>query len=399
MSEPRQDSNEGLMEGVVVKIGSAYGFIEVEGAEENYYFKNSWFQGHPPLKRGEAVTFKSKIYNGNLQAHFLRRADEGAEAPSDQALLPKDEHAFNWAYFGYMPNVLQELAGLALDEQWEFREGFRDPERPLPILHSYLRHTFGRLVLEKKILVDRDGAFAAFNTGLVDSRYENIYALFRRNDRDSHPWRLANFCIAGEDTAGQNLVRHFNPLPRPAHYFEKPADLYYDTRAGKPELSWRHCVIDRLDRYPREFLEDHWPPSFPKEDVVGMMTWEERKEYYREFGEAVERDQRVYRMIMNRVKDAVDLSIKRAAWNFKTAVPQYYPKVRRLQLLLPICLVSDERPDMALAVEKTEVGSYLGHTVLPLDWAYRNARLICRPDSDWLEPTRIAGIENDEDEA
>ncbi|MCH8297896.1 MAG: DUF3825 domain-containing protein [Chloroflexi bacterium] len=44
---------------------------------------------------------------------------------------------------------------------------------------------------------------------------------------------------------------------------------------------------------------------------------------------------------------------------------------------------------MALPVEKTISGNYLGHTVLPLDWAYKNARLICRPDSDWLVPETI----------
>jgi hypothetical protein len=102
---------------------------------------------------------------------------------------------------------------------------------------------------------------------------------------------------------------------------------------------------------------------------------------------------------MNRVKDAVDLSIKRVSWNFKTAIPQYYPRVRALQLLLPMCLVSDERVDMALAVEKTPSGSYLGHTALPLDWAYTNARLICRPDSDWLLPEEINEGIDEGDEA
>jgi Domain of unknown function (DUF3825) len=61
---------------------------------------------------------------------------------------------------------------------------------------------------------------------------------------------------------------------------------------------------------------------------------------------------------MNRVKDAIDLSIKRAQWNFKTAIPTDYPRVRKLQLLLPVCLLSDE-VDMALAVEKTQSSSYL----------------------------------------
>jgi uncharacterized protein DUF3825 len=60
-------------------------------------------------------------------------------------------------------------------------------------------------------------------------------------------------------------------------------------------------------------------------------------------------------------------------------------------------LVSDERVDLALAVEKTISGSYIGHTVLSLDWAYTNARLICRPDSDWLSPQDIMeGMEEEE---
>jgi hypothetical protein len=35
--------------------------------------------------------------------------------------------------------------------------------------------------------------------------------------------------------------------------------------------------------------------------------------------------------------------------------------------------------------------------MLPLDWAYKNARLVCRPDSDWLAPKEISP-EADEDE-
>ena len=66
---------------------------------------------------------------------------------------------------------------------------------------------------------------------------------------------------------------------------------------------------------------------------------------------------RTYRGIMNRLRDAVDLSIKRTGWSFKTAVPRYYPRVRKLQLLVPLCLETDEHVDMALAVERTESGS------------------------------------------
>jgi hypothetical protein len=311
---------------------------------------------------------------------------------------PTTDFLLGWAYLGYLPKTLSELAEMALEERWEFKNTVPDPERPLPILFSYLLHTFGRLVLEEKVPISSDASFAAFNTGLVDPRYEPIYALLQPNTDVRLPWRFSSFCIPGEEVDGQNLVRNFNPLPPLAHYFDQPADLLYDTRVGKPEIDWRHVVIDRIDRYPHEFLEDHWPPGFEMRDTTKMGD-DEKQTYWHSLGAAIEQDNRIYRAIMNRLRDAVDLSIKRTAWNFKTAVPQYYPRVRRLQLLLPICLLTDERADMALAVEKTPAGSYLGHTVLALDWAYKNARLICRPDSDWLDAKDIAEGESTDDNA
>jgi hypothetical protein len=197
--------------------------------------------------------------------------------------------------------------------------------------------------------------------------------------------------------AGQNLFRNFNPLPPAAHYFDNIVDLLYDVRNGEPKPDWYHVVIKRISRYPREFIEDHCPSGFVIQEKPeaaedhGML-------YYTELGHAIEKDDRTYRRILNRIKDAIDLSIKRVSWNFKTAIPQYYPSVQKLQLLLPICLVSDDQVDLALAVEKTDQGGYLGHTVLPLDWAYNNARLICRPDSDWLKPREIVKKEEQPDE-
>lgn len=390
--------------GTVGRVLGDYGFIASEELpDQDLYFKASWFRGSPPLREGERVTFVVKVFGANSQAHHIARADEPVEGrPADQRLpasrpLPSSEWLFEWAYLGYVPNVLAGLKGLALDERWNFKNTPPNSDHPFPILHSYLIHTFGRLVNEGKVLVNEGASLATFNTGLVDPRYEPIHALFVPNDDPRAPWQLAGFCIAGEGADGQNLVRHFAPLPSTAHYFDNQMDLLYDTRAGKPEVDWQHVIIERIDRYPTEFVNDHWPPSFRKEDTA-QMGEDDRRSYYRGLGDAIVQDSRTYRRIMNRVKDAIDLSIKRVQWNFKTAIPTYYPRVRKLQLLLPVCLLSDEQVDMALAVEKTASGSYLGHTVLPLDWAYKNARLVCRPDSDWLAPQDISAV-GDEDEA
>jgi hypothetical protein len=81
----------------------------------------------------------------------------------------------------------------------------------------------------------------------------------------------------------------------------------------------------------------------------------------------------------------------------KTAIPLYFPKTDSISLLLPIALVDDEVVDMALVTNKMNATTYYASTVLPLDMAYTNARLVCRPDSDWLS-TEIR-VESDEEEA
>ena len=47
-------------------------------------------------------------------------------------------------------------------------------------------------------------------------------------------------------------------------------------------------------------------------------------------------------------------------------------------------------------VELTQSGNYQGQTILPLREAYIDARLLCRPDSDWLD-TSAAAAAGEED--
>ena len=388
--------------GRVVRIGQEFGFIESEATQgESIYFRTSWFKGSPPLRTGDEVEFELVGPPGKPQARGLSRAVEDYSAdcvPVAERGMRTSDRLLDWAFMGHIPKTLNELAEIALDERWEFLNTPADPGRPHPILHSYLLQTFGKLSLERKVVVNAEKSMAAFNTGLVDARYEAIYAAFGPSTGGGTArWRLLGFCFAGEGQLGQNLVRHFNPLPQAAHYFDEPADVFYDTRQGEPEMDWNHVVIDRIQRYPPELLDDHWPSGIERVDTSAMSE-DESARYWIAVGEAIQADNRTYRRIMNRVRDAVELSLKRTSWNFKTAVPQYYPPIRKLQLLLPICLVEDERTDMALAVEKTPSGNYLGHTMLPLDWAYKNARLICRPDSDWLDVGEInEGAEDEGD--
>ncbi len=82
------------------------------------------------------------------------------------------------------------------------------------------------------------------------------------------------------------------------------------------------------------------------------------------------------------------LIIGKVKRNYELAIPQYYTDkqtgISKIQLLLPPFLQSKDIADLALVVDKGKY-SYVGKTILTLEWAYVNSRRIVRPDVDWLK--------------
>lgn len=251
---------------------------------------------------------------------------------------------------------LRELADRAQPEQWSF-----DPGQPFAILGNYLRYTFKRLVQEGKIEegIDSGGSkVAAFNTGLFTPNYESIYAFFEANrDPSRQPWVLKDFI-----TESDRRLSFFAAKPRVARYFDQPTELIYDPdRELIPNLD--HVLDENMDRYPEDL-----------------------------------RDNPHRRRMM--LQGAVAEAGKRAQMNYKVAVPQFYfgregAEPGRIQLLLPLCFDRPTRADLALVVEREE-RAYRAFTVLPLDRAYNNARLIARPESDWLPLDGVAATPSQE---
>lgn len=292
----------------------------------------------------------------------------------------------DWAYMGDYRIVVNNLKTMALKERWYYKT--QNITYPFPILSKYLVYTFFRLAKESgKIKVNEQ--FAAFNTGLVNNLYEPIFALFEKNRIEGkQKWYFHEFCISGVGKAGKILASNFNPLPERAQFFNNSSELIYDFTASEPQMNWNHIILDNVSRLPIEFLEDHKPTGFLFRETYTMDTLE-RNEYFESLAKAIESDSKKFRMIKNRFADSLSLALKRVQWNFKTAIPMYYPPMDKMSLLLPLSLTDDEVIDLALVAEKTKSGSYLGHTILPLAWAYSNARLITRPDSDWLIAEKI----------
>lgn len=326
-------------------------------------------------------------------------------APAFRQIVPDGSSwLFNWAFIHF--DRLKDLANLALPEKWYYGD---DPgQKPFDILYNYLAYTFKRLCLEEKIVISKDQQFAAFNTGLVDQKYEYIYCLFTPNTRSDagQYWYLVDFVVAGEDE-GKKLITYFNPLPERANYFEnKIENMLFDSSTGSLSCDYVHILTERTGRFPVDFLEDNCPEAFLVIDGISCSAFPtdmlpyDKKLYFKKLGEKIKDTPRILNRLKNRVQDAVNLAIKRTEWNYKTAIPMYYPARNKGSLLLPLTLVREDQVDLALVVERQPSGSYQGQTVLPLSLAYKNSRLVSRPDSDWLKPNLLSSNEwdNEEDE-
>jgi cold shock CspA family protein len=395
-----------------------WGFIIPDNGAADVHFRVSDVIGSNRPTRADAdcpVEFDLEEANGKRQAVRITLlaapalAATSAKPRSSPRQKSSPGHALsNWAFLPYDLPVTRHgrqygsafhlLAETALEERWFFGTE-ADPRQPYPILVNYLQYTFYRLTKEGKVV--EKAQWAAFNTGLVDRLYDPIYALFERNDRPERPWRFSDFCIPGKGPSGKRLTSEFAPLPEPAKYFSSNFDMLLDT-SQDIHSDYEHVIYDGIerDRFPAEFVMQHIPRGFDAEDYRDMPS-EQRKLYLSRLRAAVEADLQCTRGIKNRLEDAKTLAEKRTKWNFKTAIPQYYPKFDTMSLLLPLALVNDEVVDIALVVTRNPSGSYQGRTVLPLSWAYENARLVCRPDSDWLTPNQVSlettSIDDDDD--
>jgi hypothetical protein len=277
-----------------------------------------------------------------------------------------DTHMEQITSFAHIPASAEEdLRSLILRESW----GYIDEAKESALM-KYLRYTFLKVSREEQVLKAKE--YACFDTGLVDKLYRNVYMVFTKNRNPGmQPFYYAGFCVAGAKGLGKRIVELFNPLPQAAHYFNNPSDLLYYP-VNEPSVDWEHIIVDNVARLPQEFLSEELRIDVDKLPDSGGLQ------------DRLKSDHFTLRRITARLKESLEVALKRTRWNYKTAIPMYYPAKDKLTLLLPLSLMNEEKVDVALVVERMANGNFLGHTILSLKDAYSNARLIARPDSDWL---------------
>ncbi len=245
----------------------------------------------------------------------------------------------------------RDLAELAKDEDWNFRNSKTKGGSKFPILRSYLNYTFIRLQDERKIVLSKCENWACFNTGLQTDNDHDIYAIFKRNksveEKKGMNWNFQGY--SDDYDGGKELTRFRQPeLPPIATYITDARDLVFDTNC-KIVVNYKHLLEDNRDRLP---------------DILKKMP------------------DLTIRAIIEGQKTQLEGKVLR---NYKLAIPHWYRN--RIQLLLPLQVESKSGADLALVAEKDpHAPLYRIRTVLTIDMAYNNARLIARPDRDWLNP-------------
>lgn len=255
---------------------------------------------------------------------------------------------YDYMYWGDYNAQIQALAEKALPEKWSF-EGKNDNS----ILKNYLKYTFNKLQDENKVI--ETDTYCVFNTGLFSHYYVPIYIygeLNKNESEDSPKWFFKGF----KDKYELGNMDIENNFPERADYFSDPNRLVFNWHYDV-NINYKH-ILDDLNTSQR------LPDSIKNSD-----------------------------MPLETLKGVIDTAIQKVTANYKLAVPHYYQN--KIQLLVPLCFGKDKNPSVALVLNLMKNGYYQATTCLSMEMAYMDARLIAKPESNWLMAENIISTEKD----
>lgn len=244
---------------------------------------------------------------------------------------------------------LRILAETAEPEIWSFgKDKESDPYR---ILRNYFHFTYNRLSEENKISTSECGVYRCINTGLLTKYAQEIIALFSKSliiDENKKPWHFNGFFIETH----KNFTSRFSKIPHIANYSNNPADLIFD-RNLEIRVKKEHIIDENFERFESIGYDD--------KNVINAL-----------------------------MDSAITKLVKKLERNFKLALPFYYHNSenneKKIQLLVPMYFPNSVK--LAFVLNKLSSGSqeyYEAVTVIPVEWAYMNARTIVKPDEEWAK--------------
>lgn len=238
-------------------------------------------------------------------------------------------------------NKLKYLTHIAEDEKWYYHQ---KDGKTFSVIFHYIIHTFDRVFQQGKINVNKDEDICVFNTGLMNNQGDEIIGVFNKSNNydSSNPfsnyWHFSTF-LTENDRKFLNLSLD---KPEIATYFDNYNELYFDPNIDI-SLNFDHFYDDNYIRLPEE-----------------LKTL----------------DKSTARIVFN---GFLDHTIKKIKRNNRIPVPQFYRE--KIMFLIPVKILGTRT--VIIAVERLG-DRYVANTVLTMEMAYNCARLINKPESNWL---------------
>lgn len=254
---------------------------------------------------------------------------------------------------------LDDLKEATIPEPWEYKYK-KDDTFKNPILKSYLEYELDRLFYEHeslkypdRLIFNEDKNKVWFNTNLINKFGRDLTIV-------GTPIEILNKTYISELQINPSLKDKkdmkfdTSKTPEPPAFFKDLNEILFHCD-WEPDLddmkSLEHIIELRIDRFPPSYR------VLAKDTIAKLLI------------------------------DAIALARRIAQRNYKFIVPMYYPTQKRIQLLMPIYLGNaySSNPDIALVLTPDPVNKmYALETILSLDDAYQDARLIAKPEESWL---------------
>ncbi|MFA6830378.1 MAG: DUF3825 domain-containing protein [Bacilli bacterium] len=334
-------------------------------------------------REGERLLASVKVAANNCDYHYYVNFIGTDKEKPKEALR-------NQIFFDDFDDSVKKLADIAKHESW----GYCHSKDGFIILKIYLMYTFYRIDSQKKLKIDDQSGFASFNTGLVNENYEDIYCVLLKNTNPTiqETYIFQGFTVCGTQGLGKVIVEHFSPLPEKATYISKPDDIFFDY--NKPiHTDYTHIITDNLSRFPIDFLKTV-TLAFPNEKMILNQIIAEKNDFLKErlfkkLEDSLAKNGVLFNIVKACFDSAVDTALKMARYDFRSAIPSFFPTRNVMSLMLPLVFDYTKGPQAVLLVELTPSGNYQGQTILTLKQCYANARIIAPLENTFLNPKKI----------
>ncbi|MEO5570463.1 MAG: DUF3825 domain-containing protein [Bacteroidia bacterium] len=322
--------------GKIISFIEETGLIEDERGTIYQFTQKDIIQSIRNPQRGDAVEFRRGWEHGALKAWRVVCDN----APALQKFCP---HVLS-------ETCLEKLALLAAPENWNI---LNMEASKLPLLRSYLYHTFDHAMSQERIGYIHDSkqkkSHACFNTGLLTTEGEDIYGIFYRQtllDKEDQPepkrWGFSYFT-----DKWMSVILQYDRAPLAPSYYRHPDELIFN-REVPIHLKKAVLGANHMHLLPASFL------------VYDTET------------------------LIEKVYDRVEYSLQKLRNGETKAVAKAYKDT--IEFVAPLFLKSDYEADLALVLRYNEDKDYKCTVILPLDSAYKGARLLDPVTSDWLKP-------------